>query len=270
MFPAEPTGYEDEPREQFHPLPSDLHHRFYHYERLSHDLHTEQCYYRTRLQGRCRRLLELGCGAGLLANNLQLQGFEVTGIDIDLKALSLSQTTSDCRLLQMDMCELGFKPCFEAALIGQNTLNLLVDENKIRRCLEEIRRVLIPPGLLLVHLYCRDDDHVAESGERVMQFCLFDNPEGGKIIKETIRSFEPDQQVLLLEERYKIRHFTPALNDMNYRHHLRLAAISRAGWCELFSSAGFSVESCSSGFSESSLDFGSTLHLVARSVMQHP
>lgn len=265
MYPAEPTGYEDEPREQFHPLPADLHHLFYHYERLSHELYTEQCYYRTRLQGRCSRLLELGCGAGLLANDLQLQGFKVTGIDIDLKALSLSQASSGCCLVQMDMCELGFKPCFEAALIGQNTLNLLVDQEKILRCLDETRRVLVPPGLLLVHLFCTADDQLTEPGERVLQFCLFDNPEGGKIIKETIRSFDPDQQLLLLEERYKIRHFNPELTDMNYRHHLRLAAISRSGWFKLFNSAGFTVESCTSGFSESSPSSASTLHLVAQS-----
>lgn len=268
MYPAEPTGYEDEPRERFHPLPSELHHLFYHYERLSHDLCTERHYYKTRLQGRCRRLLELGCGAGLLANDLQLQGFEVTGIDIDEKALSLAHASSGCCLAQMNMCELGFKSCFEAALIGQNTLNLLVDQEEILGCLNEVRRVLVPPGLLLVHLYCADEDHLTEPGERVLQFYLFDNPEGGRIIKETIRSFNPDQQMLLLEERYKVRHFNPELTDMNYRHHLRLAAISKSDWFKLFSSAGFTVESCRSGFSESSPSSPATLHLVARSSLR--
>ncbi len=265
MYPAEPTGYEDEPREQFQPLPSDLQHLFYHYERLSHNLDTEQRYYRTRLQGRCRRLLELGCGTGLLANDLQLQGFEVTGIDLDQKALSLAQASSGCCLVQMNMHDLGFKPCFEAALIGQNTLNLLVDQEVILHCLDEIGRVLIPPGLLLVHLYCADAEQLTGPGERLLQFCLFDNPEGGKIIKETIRSFDPNQQVLLLEERYKVRHFNPELTDMNYRHHLRLAAISRSAWFKLFSSAGFTIESYRSGFSESSPSSPATLHLVARS-----
>lgn len=268
MDPAEPTGYENEPREQFHKLPSHLQHLFYHFERLSHDLHTEQSYYRTRLQGRCSRLLELGCGAGLLTTDLQIKGFDVIGVDIDLNALSLSPAASGCRFVQMDMCELGFQPRFEAVLAGQNTLNLLVDKDMILHCLTEIRRVLIPPGLLLVHLYCADDDRKAEPGERVLQFCLFDNPEGGKIIKETIRSFSPDQQVLLLEERYKVRHFRPDLPDINYRHHLRLAAISKSGWFELFGSAGFIVESCSSAFSESSPTAGTTLHIIARAVIR--
>ena len=266
MDPAEPTGYENEPREQFHNLPSHLQHLFYHYERLSHDLHTEQSYYRTRLQGRCTKLLELGCGAGLLATDLQFQGFDVVGIDIDQNALSLSHSASGYRRVQMDMCELGFQPRFEAALAGQNTLNLLVDKDMILRCLAEVRRVLIPPGLLLAHLYCADEDKKTDPGERVLQFCLFDNPEGGKIIKETIRSITLDQQVLLLEERYKIRHFRPDMTDINYRHHLRLAAISKSGWFELFNSAGFTVESCRSEFSESSRYAGSTLHLIARAV----
>ncbi|MGI9536201.1 MAG: class I SAM-dependent methyltransferase [Desulfocapsaceae bacterium] len=266
MYPEESSGYEDEPREHFHPLPPDLHHLLYHYERLSHDLQTEQHFYRRRLQGRCTRLLELGCGTGLLANDLQLLGFDVTGIDIDHQALSIAKDSKGCRLVQMDMCRLGFQPCFEAALIGQNTLNLLADKDQIRCCLDEIRRILVPPGIIIAHLYCTESAHLLPPGERLLQFYLFEHPEGGKIIKETIRSFDYEKQRLLLEQRFKIRRFNTEMVDSNYRHFLQLAALSRADWLEIFRAAGFTIESCLPGFSESSPSSGSALHLIARSV----
>ena len=265
MCPEESNGYEDEPREHFQPLPDELHHLLYHYERLSHDLQAEHYYYREKLQGKCHRLLELGCGTGLLSKDLQKQGFDVTGIDIDLGALSVLKAASECRLVQMDMCALGFQPHFDAVVIAQNTLNLLVGQEKIRRCLAELKKVLLPSGLILAHLYCSDFHHLTEVGERLMQFQLFDHPEGGKIIKETIRSFDADQQVLLLEQRYKIRRFNADMVDSNYRCVLKLAALTRAGWLEMFESAGYTIESSPPGFSEPVSSPASALHLVARS-----
>lgn len=265
MVPEEPTGYEDEPRDQFKELPAELWHFLYHYERVSQDLTHELSYYKSQLQHRCTRLLELGCGTGLLSINLQGCGFEVTGIDLDRRALSFSKRVAGCRLVQMDMRHLGFRPSFEAVLIGQNTLNLLIEPAEMKRCLEEIRRILVPPGLLLAHLYCSESEHLERPNERLLQLHLFDHPEGGKIIKESIRSYDPKQRRLCLEQRFKIRRFCSELPDHNYRHCLQLTALSREEWVELFSSSGFTIESCLTGFSDVSPSSNSTLHLVTRS-----
>ncbi len=264
MAASEPTGYEDEPRECFEELPARLHSRFYHYERLALDLDAELRYYLRRLAGRCTRLLELGCGSCLLANELQENGFIVTSIDLDQEMLRISKQSSASQLAQMDMCALGFQPSFEAVLVAQNTLNLLADEIKIKRCLEEIKQVLIPPGLVLAHLYCTEAQQMKRQGENLLQFSLYDHPEGGKFIKETIRSFDPDKNALLLEQRFKIRRFSSEHCDKNYRSFLHLAALSRKRWIEIFKEAGFTVEFTFSNFSEDDVSADSTLHLVGR------
>lgn len=140
------TGYEHEPREYFEPLPARLHSQYYHYERLSSDIHPELFFYRNAFKENGSRLLELGCGTSLISSYLADHGFRVTGIDLDYAMLSFRHRHTSNASVQMDMCELGFRPCFSGALIAHNTLNLLVDETKIRQCLAGLKRVLIPPG----------------------------------------------------------------------------------------------------------------------------
>ena len=264
MMSEETSGYEDEPREHFQDLPAELSHLLYHYERLSHDLSAELNYYQLQLRDRCSSVLELGCGTGLLSTNLGRLGYEVTGMDIDRRSLAYAADAQKCRLVQMDMRTLGFKPGFEAVLIGQNTLNLLVDANKIRRCLREVHRILVDSGLLLAHLHCAEPEHLKQLDERMLQFYIFDHPKGGKIIKETIRSYDRKLHRLKLEQRFKIRRFQKDGQDLNYRHTLFLAALSREEWIGLVESAGYDIESCTHNFQESTPASNSTLHLVAR------
>ena len=263
MSESELTGYENEPREYFHNLSPELHTRFYHHERLSHDLTAEIHYYVSQLPGLGLKILELGCGTSLLSNGLRSRGFEVTGIDINKEALLLAGASPANRLVQMDMCALGFQPCFDGVIIAQNTLNLLTDKTTIRNCLKEVKRVLVRPGLLLTHLYCIEPQQKENPEKRSLQFQMFDHPEGGTIIKETIRSLNSATDILVLEERYKVRRFSDFLPDINYRHHLSLAALSREQWLELFAEAGFTIRSVSTGFADNKVQFSSALHLVA-------
>ncbi len=204
MAGQELTGYEDEPRDHFLPLPPSLQSQLYHYERLNQDLSSECLYYRQQLKDKCSRLLELGCGSCLIADDLHRHGFQVTGIDLSREILRFSRGFSPCSLVQMDVRYLGFRPCFEAALIAQNSLNLLKDKNTISSSLKEIKKVLVPPGLLLAHLYYSDSEKIRQPGEKLLQFIVFDHPQGGKIIKETIRSFDPVKKCLTLDQRFKI------------------------------------------------------------------
>lgn len=263
MNSIEPSGYEDEPRELFEPLPPDLYSQLYHYERLNQELASERLFYRQLLSDRCRRLLELGCGSCLLAGDLHRHGFSVTGVDFSRYPLLLAKKTSTCSVVQMDIRNLGFKPSFEAVLIPQNTLNLLLDEKTISQCLQEVRRILTTPGLLLAHLYCFNAEQ-AQPDRKFLQFSIFDHPEGGKIIKETIRSYAPGNDRLILDERFKIRRFSPAHRDVNYRHTLQLAAFTRERWLKIFRDAGFAIRSSTSAFSTDGSASNSTLLLVAQ------
>ena len=263
MANGEPTGYEDEPRETFEELPAELHPFLYHHERLNQDLAAEIGYYRRHLGNRCGRGLELGCGTCLLSANLAKLGYTPAGIDIERAMLKNAEPTIRNNLALMDMRALAFRSCFEAALIAQNTLNLLVDVDSIRRCLNEIRKVLISPGRVLAHVYCIGEEQ-GNRDNRLLQFTMFDHPEGGKIIKESIRSFDSEKRLVTLEQRYKIRRFNSAFPDRNYRTITPLAALNRREWIEIFEHSGFEIESTCSDFSGALRPDSATLHIDAR------
>lgn len=263
MVSGKPTGYENEPREVFEKIPPKEYSLLYHYERLHQDLLAELDYYQRHLAGSCTNILDIGCGTGLLTAGLSDRGFTVTSIDIDAAMLDQASAIAD-RLVQMDMCTLGFRPCFQAALVAQNTLNLLVERPRIQRCLEEIGRVLAPPGLILAHLHCFEPGRQSEPNSHLLQFQMLDHPEGGKIIRETIRSYDHLTHILKLEQRYKIRRFNPGLADRNYRTFSYLAALGRKQWIEIFQAAGFSVEMTFSDFSDKTTPGDSTLHIIGR------
>jgi SAM-dependent methyltransferase len=263
MIFNEPTGYEDEPRELFEELPAELYSCLYHHERLNQDLAAEIDYYSGHLGDRCNRIVELGCGTCLLSSSLEQRGYALTGVDIDRTMLKNAVPLTDGRLAQMDMSALALLPVFEAALLAQNTLNLLIDEQSIRHCLKGIRNILVPPGLIMAHLHCSEQVNACPD-DRLLQFVMFDHPDGGTVIKETIRSLDAEQHVITLEQRYKIRRFSNALPDKNYRISQSLAALSREHWVEIFKSSGFIIESVSSDFSDDSRTKGAALHLVGR------
>lgn len=263
MISDEPTGYEDEPRETFDQLPADLHSFLYHHERLNHDLSAEINYYQAQLGDGCKKVLELGCGTCLLSSKLEELGFTPIGIDIDRAMLKNAEPAVRGSLVQMDMLALAFHPCFEAALIAQNTLNLLVDANSIHHCLRGIGEILIPGGRVLAHVHCCEKDR-DNRDNRQLQFMMFDHPDGGRIIKESIRFFDIEQQAVILEQRYKIRRFDSAFPDRNYRTSTTLAALTRRDWVEIFNGAGFSIESTCSDFSGASRTESSTLLLIGR------
>ncbi len=248
MNNQEPSGYENEPEEQFVPLPPELYCSFFDLE-MSKKL--DDCrYYAALLKNQqCRRVLELGCGTGRIVEYLSAEGYRTVGIDNSPDMLLYQRRRRQSPVAEMDMGALGFsRQCFDAALIPHNTLNLLGEKRVITRCLREIRNVLAGDGLLVAQLFAVTDQLREQAGKRLFQFALFDTPDNGKLVKETIRTYLPESGLLLLEERYKRRSFAnPALNK-NYRQLFSLAAFSPATWLQMIRSAGFAVVSQHSGY----------------------
>ena len=244
----EPSGYENEPEEQFNPLPADLYCSFFDLEMAKK---LDDCAYYAALlkKQQCRLVLELGCGTGRIIEYLSAEGYRAVGIDNSPDMLLYQRARRLSPVAEMDMGALGFtRKCFDAALIPHNTLNLLGEKRAISRCLQEIRNVLVGDGLLIAQLFAATDQLREQAGKRLFQFALFDTPDNGKLVKETIRTFLPEPGLLLLEERYKVRSFAnPALNR-NYRQVFSLAAFSPATWLRMIRSAGFAIVSQHSGY----------------------
>ncbi len=264
MSRPKPSGYEHEPDEQFLALSADLYPFLYH--QFNPDAEEERFWYLTILSShRCRNILELGCGTGRICEYLQGAGLTLFGIDNSREMLNFSRNSRHVPTSEMDMGRLGFKRFFDAALLPCNTLNLLQEKQAISQCLSEIRQVLRSPGLLVLHLFVPDQKLIENAGKKLFQFSLADRPDGGRLIRETIRIYDAATQRLTLEERYKIRPCLKYGEHQNYRHAFQLAAFSPAHWFACIEKAGFSIISTSGRFDHSTFQEhrSSTMLLVA-------
>jgi len=261
----EPTGYENEPDEKFLPLPAELYSSLFYHQTA--DSPEEQSYYQNILTSHsCQNILELGCGTGRICEPLLSKGFRPFGIDISREMLNFSRVSRRVPTVQMDMTRLGFKRVFDAVIIPCNSLNLLGGEQAIIQCLSDIHQVLRGPGLLILQLFVPDQILIESKGERLFQFSLSDLPEDGRLITETIRTYNPELCNVILEERYKIRHSANLQIPENYTQSLRLAAFSTRKWHTIIRESGYSVLSSHSDFNHTPFleNRDSTLLVVAQ------
>jgi len=256
------SDYDEEPQEQFKPLPSDIYTLMYDLEMANF---TEDLQYYANLLAADSTVLELGCGTGRLSRLLAGEGHRVTGIDLSDEMLTEARkrASNNTSYIQMDMRELALGEKFDTVIIPYNTLNLLLDEEDILRTLRGCWNHLRADGQLMLQLYLHiaaDDDTDGTS----FQFQMFDRPEGGKIIKEIIKSFDEDAAVLEMTERYKIRPMTAGQANINYSHTLKLNCCNQEQWLQFLDSAGFQVLSSSNSYSATSTTAPSMLLLHCR------
>ena len=246
MSPQEPTGYENEPDECFTPLPSDLYCRFFDLEMGSK---RDDCIYYQQLLEKhcCQTVLELGCGTGRIVGFLNSRGYKAFGIDNSHEMLLYNRSQRMSSVVEMDMCHLGFNNTFDAVIIPHNTLNLLHDEKIISQCLKEIKRVLTKNGLLVVQLFSLTKALTDQAHKRLFQFALFDIKGNGKLVKESIKTYYPETDRLMMEERYKIRLFDNPLLNRNYNQFLPLTVYSPSKWLDIIKKSGFKIYSVHSG-----------------------
>lgn len=265
MNKPEPSGYENEPDEHFLPLPADLYASLFY--QFSLDSAEEHSWYLTVLDSSsCKNILELGCGNGRICEYLQRCGLTLFGIDNSREMLDFSSHSRLVPRCQMDMTRLGFSRFFDAVLLPCNTLNLLRDKEMIKQCLLEIRQVLRNQGLLVLHLFVPDRTLLENAGKKLFQFSLSDLPNGTRLIRETIRTYDAGTQLLTLEERYKLRRPGDLSKPENYLQSFQLAAFPPSQWLEIIEGSGFSIISTQGRFDHSSShgQQGSTLLLVAQ------
>ena len=111
---------------------------------------------RTRHGDRSCRVLDLGCGAGFLANYLGERGHQVTGIDTTAENLLVAKhhdRTGQVRYQVGDACELPFA---DASFDVVCAMDLLEHVEEPARLIAEANRVLAPGGLLFFHTFNRN------------------------------------------------------------------------------------------------------------------
>jgi 2-polyprenyl-6-hydroxyphenyl methylase/3-demethylubiquinone-9 3-methyltransferase len=101
-------------------------------------------------------VLDLGCGAGFLANYLAARGHEVTGVDTTVENLVVAKLYDETRRVSYrrgDACELAFP---EASFDAVCAMDLIEHVDKPEKLIAEASRVLRPGGTFVFHTFNRN------------------------------------------------------------------------------------------------------------------
>jgi 2-polyprenyl-6-hydroxyphenyl methylase / 3-demethylubiquinone-9 3-methyltransferase len=108
------------------------------------------------LRGRACDILDIGCGAGFLANALASFGHRVTGIDLSAKSLNVAaqrDATQSVRYMQLDAFALPFADQSFDVVCAMDFLEHVEMPYQIVR---EAARLLRPKGLFFFHTFNRN------------------------------------------------------------------------------------------------------------------
>ncbi len=109
-----------------------------------------------RFEGRRARVLDVGCGAGFLANELARLGHEVTGVDASPRSLAAARrhdATGSVRYVQGDALDLPFD---DGAFDVVCAMDFLEHVDDPKRVIGQASRVLAPGGQFFFHTFNRN------------------------------------------------------------------------------------------------------------------
>jgi len=102
------------------------------------------------------RVVDLGCGTGILAGALLDEGYRVLGVDLSADMLSLARDTAPgADFVQGSFVDVDLPPCGAVVSVGQclgYAFDQRVGETQLLRLFERAWRALRPGGLLLFDL----------------------------------------------------------------------------------------------------------------------
>jgi SAM-dependent methyltransferase len=117
-------------------------------------------------------VIDLGCGSGVLADELSSAGYDVLGIDISPAMIELArQRVPRAQFRVASLLEAELPPCVAVTAIGE-CLNYLFDRShsiaKLRRLCRRIYKALAPRGLFLFDI--AEPGRVPRGGPRQAYF----------------------------------------------------------------------------------------------------
>jgi len=102
----------------------------------------------------CRKILEIGCGSGMLARRFLDNGYDYLGLDLfnEMLDIARSEVKSD-RFVQCDMRNLSFNQQFDAVLITGRSIAYVIENQGILDTLTGIHQSLKVNGLLVFGVF---------------------------------------------------------------------------------------------------------------------
>lgn len=102
----------------------------------------------------CRKILEIGCGSGMLARRFMNNGYDYLGLDLfnEMLEIARSETGSD-RFTREDMRNLSFDRQFDSVLITGRSIAYITDNHGIIDTLAGIHNSLKERGLFVFGVF---------------------------------------------------------------------------------------------------------------------
>ena len=98
----------------------------------------------------CHKILEVGCGSGMLAHRFLKNGYDYTGVDLFNEMLKIARTEVPSGLfVQADMRNLSFDQQFDAVLITGRSISYVIENRGIMDTLHGIHKSLRDGGILV-------------------------------------------------------------------------------------------------------------------------
>ena len=111
---------------------------------------------RARLGSTRRRVLDIGCGAGFLANHLAAEGFDVTGLDASAESLAVAARHDATGRARYDRGDARALPYPDGAFDVVCAMDFLEHVDEPAQVVAEAARVLAPGGLFFFHTFNRN------------------------------------------------------------------------------------------------------------------
>jgi 2-polyprenyl-6-hydroxyphenyl methylase/3-demethylubiquinone-9 3-methyltransferase len=105
---------------------------------------------------RACRVLDVGCGAGFLSNDLALRGHEVTGVDLAADALAVAHAHDASGRVRYRAGDALALPFDDGSFDAVCAMDLLEHVDDPERAITEASRVLAPRGLFFFYTFNRN------------------------------------------------------------------------------------------------------------------
>ena len=119
------------------------------------DYDKEFSFYDTILKKQnCNKILEVGCGSGMLARRFIKNGYDYLGLDLyeEMLVIARNEVNAD-KFIRCDMRNIFFDKTFDAVLITGRSLAYVIDNKGIMDTLNGIHKSLIDKGLLVFGVF---------------------------------------------------------------------------------------------------------------------
>jgi SAM-dependent methyltransferase len=102
------------------------------------------------IENHCKKIIEVGCGTGLLAKRLIAAGYDYLGVDLFPEMIEIAKKeTGSERFVQGDMRNLRIDEAFDCALITGRSIAYVTENAGILSAFSGISRILTAKGVLV-------------------------------------------------------------------------------------------------------------------------